>query len=111
MCLNAGWVRDFPDPQTILDPLFNGASIQAENNQNWSQLDVPAINRAMIRARTLTDPAARARAWGRIDRQVTAQAAVALTSWFKAPLVRSRDVEAVPNRNTGFWDLTYTSLR
>ena len=75
------------------------------------QLDVPAINAAMSRAEALTDPRARAGAWAAVDRQVTAQAPAILGTWNNQPIVRSKDVAAVPNPGIAGWDLASTSLR
>ncbi len=111
MCTGWGWVRDFPDGQTILDPTFNGEQIKPQGNSNVSQLNVPAINRAMAHAESLSDPAERARAWGEIDRQVTAQAPAIPGIWSNQPVVRSKDVAAVANPNLAGWDFTFTSLR
>ena len=60
-----GWARDFADGQTFLDATFNGDHITPVGNANVSQLNVPAINDAIDRASTLTDPAARADGVGR----------------------------------------------
>src|SRR5919197_3205624 len=53
ICPSVGWLKDFADPQTMLDPTFNGKNIIATNSSNWSQLDVPAINQAMDKAETI----------------------------------------------------------
>jgi peptide/nickel transport system substrate-binding protein len=111
VCPDASWYRDFADGQTILDPTFNGKNILTEGNSNISQLDVPAINTAMARARRVVDPAARARAWGAVDRMVTAQAAAVPLSWDRYPLVRSKDVRGVVAEHLALWDPTFTSLR
>jgi peptide/nickel transport system substrate-binding protein len=110
-CVGWGWLRDFPDAQTILDPTFNGKAIQAAGNSNVPQLNVPAINAAMARAEALTRPAARAEAWAAVDRQVTAQAPAILGTWTNQPIIRAKDVAAVPNANIVGWDLAFTSLR
>ena len=44
VCPNVGWIADFADGQTLLDPTFNGKHILKVNNSNWSQLDDPEIN-------------------------------------------------------------------
>lgn len=111
VCPNAGWYRDFADGETVLEPTFDGASILDQGNSNSSELDVPAINRAMAKARLIVDPAARAKAWGAIDRMVTAQAAAVPVSWDRYPLVRSKDVVGVINRYLALWDPAFTSLR
>ena len=110
-CVGWQWLRDFPDGQTMLDPTFNGRAIQRTFNTNAPQLDVPAINAAMSRAEALTDPRARAGAWAAVDRQVTAQAPAILGTWNNQPIVRSKDVAAVPNPAIAGWDLSFTSLR
>ena len=47
ICPNVGWFKDFADPQSMLDPTFNGNNILEQGNVNWPQLNVPAINQAM----------------------------------------------------------------
>ena len=37
ICPNVGWIRDWSDPQTLLDPTFAGYNIVATNNSNWSR--------------------------------------------------------------------------
>jgi peptide/nickel transport system substrate-binding protein len=111
VCPNVGWARDFADGQTFLDPTFNGAHIAPVGNANVSQLDVPEVNAAIERAKTLTDPAARAQAWGEVDRAIVAQAPAIPLVWDKVPMAASADVNAVPNENLGVWDFAFTSLR
>jgi peptide/nickel transport system substrate-binding protein len=111
VCPDASWTRDFADGQTMLDPTFNGESILETGNSNFSLLDDPAINRAMANARLIVNPAARARAWGEVDRMVTGQAAAVPVSWDLYPLVRSRNVVGVVARHIAQWDPTFTSLR
>ena len=104
------WLKDFPDPQPMLQPVFDGHAIKASNNSNYSQLDDPAINAAMAKAVYLRG-AARRQAWGRIDRMIVAQAAVVPLQWEVATLIRSKDVVGVPNVYFASWDLSYTSLK
>jgi peptide/nickel transport system substrate-binding protein len=110
-CPLFGWIRDFPDAQSVLEPLFHGRSIQPRGNTNLSQLNVPAINQAMDAARTLTDPTARAQAWGAIDREITATAPGVPLNWPRWANVRSRDVIAVANESLATWDLSFAALR
>src|SRR6202012_729292 len=81
VCPNVGWTRDFADGQTFLDPTFNGAHIAPVGNANVSQLDDSKINAAIDAAKTLTDPAARAKAWGNVDREITAAAPAIPLVW------------------------------
>src|SRR3954453_12683225 len=47
ICPNVGWLKDFSDAQTYLDPTFNGENILPQNNSNWSQLNDKALNAEM----------------------------------------------------------------
>jgi peptide/nickel transport system substrate-binding protein len=111
VCPNVGWFKDFQDAQTVLDPPFHGDNIQPTNNVNWSQLDVPEIDRLMDEAATVTDPAERARAWAEVNRKVTEAVPGIPYQWDIQNLVRSEDVAAVANRQLGMWDLSFTALR
>jgi peptide/nickel transport system substrate-binding protein len=109
VCPNVGLVADFSDGQTLLDAAFNGEHIAPVNNSNWSELDDPAINAAMERAKRLGPPAERAKAWAEIDRQVTAQAPAIPWLWDNTPVLQSRDVHGVPSRaNGGILDLNFS---
>jgi peptide/nickel transport system substrate-binding protein len=110
-CPTFGWIRDFPDAQSVLEPLFHGDNILPRHNNNLAQLNIPAINQAMDAARTLTDPTERARAWGAIDRRITATAAGVPLNWPRYANVRSPDVIATPNESLATWDISFTALR
>jgi peptide/nickel transport system substrate-binding protein len=111
ICPNVSWGKDFGDPQTILDPTFNGDNIIPQMNSNWPELDVPEINQAMDEAALLTDPKERAEAWARINRMITEQAPVVSWIWDKQPLLRSADVNGVASEFNSQWDLAWTSLK
>jgi peptide/nickel transport system substrate-binding protein len=111
ICPSVGWLKDFPDPETILDPTFNGKNIIPTNNSNWPQLDDPAINAAMAKAETLQDPAQRAEAWGKIDEQVTAAAPGVLWLWDTQPQLHSTNVNGVINKFNATWDFNFTSIK
>jgi peptide/nickel transport system substrate-binding protein len=111
ICPNVGFFKDFNDPQSLLDPVFNGNNILAQNNSNWSQLNVPAINDAMAKAAVLPAGAARDKAWGAIDKMVTEQAPAIPYLWDKIPQVEAADVRGVVNEYSTSWDLNFTSLK
>ena len=68
-CPNVGWIRDWADPQTLLDPTFAGYNIVPTNNSNWGQVNDPQINAAMRAAeKTVGDAGARAQAWANVDK-------------------------------------------
>jgi peptide/nickel transport system substrate-binding protein len=111
ICPSTGWLKDFADPQTMLDPTFNGKNIVPTNNSNWPQLNVPAINQAMDKAETVVGDDARAQAWADIDKQVMEQAAAITWQWDKPILVRSANVNGVLNKANAAWDLSSLSLK
>jgi peptide/nickel transport system substrate-binding protein len=110
VCPSVGWLKDFADPQSMLDPTFNGKNIVQTNNSNWPQLNDPAINAAMSKAEVLVDPAARAKAWAQIDKMVTGTAAAIPWYWDKPPLVKSPDVKAVVSKSNAAWDMSFSAL-
>jgi peptide/nickel transport system substrate-binding protein len=112
VCPNVGWYGDFADSQTILDPTFNGKNILPDGNSNWSQLDDPNVNAAMAKAKKLSDPAERAKAWANVDRMISALAPAIPTVWDKRPTIESANVAGVNALwNLGYYDLAYTSLK
>jgi peptide/nickel transport system substrate-binding protein len=110
VCPNVGWIKDFNDPQSILQVPFSGDSINPSNNSNWPQLNDPQINKAISDAVTITDEKQRAETWGKIDDQIMAQAPAVPWVWDNDVLVRSTDVNGVANLFNGEWDLAYTSI-
>jgi len=111
VCPSLGWARDFPDPQTVLDPPFNGANIRDTGNTNWAELDDPSLNRKIDRARTITDPRDRVDAWAEVNHDIVGLAPGIPYMWDYAPAVASADVRGVQNPYTTWWDLNYSSLR
>lgn len=111
ICPNVGWQKDFNDGQTILDPTFNGQNIVQENNSNWPQLNDPKINQAMDQAAQVVGVDARGDAWGKIDREVMAQAPAVPWVWDDQPNIRSKNVKGVINKSLAQWDLDFTSLQ
>jgi peptide/nickel transport system substrate-binding protein len=111
ICPNVSWGKDFADGQTILDPTFNGKNIVQQGNSNWPELNDPKINEAMDKAEVLTDPKARAEAWGKIDTMVTEAAPSVPWIWDKQALIRSKDVNGAVSEFNSMWDLSWTSLK
>jgi len=113
ICPNVGWVKDFNDGQAMIDVPFNGATISASptNNSNWPQLNNPTINSALAAAKLITDPAARAAAYGKIDDQITALAPAVVWDWDYEANVNSTNVLPVVNEFNGLADLAFTSIK
>jgi peptide/nickel transport system substrate-binding protein len=111
ICPSVGWLKDFADPQTMVDPVFNGKNIVPNGNVNWSLLNDKALNAKMDKAETIVGDAARAKAWADIDKDVMATGAAIPWMWDKPYLVRSANVNPVLNQANAAWDLSSISLK
>jgi peptide/nickel transport system substrate-binding protein len=111
VCPNVGWLKDFNDGQSMLDPTFSGDNVIPENNSNWPQLDVPEVTDAINEAKLIDDPAERAQAWGDADSLITAQAPAIPYIWDNQANIASADVAGVISVFNANWDLTFTSLK
>jgi peptide/nickel transport system substrate-binding protein len=110
ICPNLGWGKDFYDAQSMIDPVFNGKNIIPANNTNTSELNDPELNKQMDAASGIVDAAARAKAWGELDRAITEQAAVIPWLWDNQVNLRSSDVKGVVNEYNSAYDLNFTSI-
>jgi peptide/nickel transport system substrate-binding protein len=111
VCPNVGWLKDFNDGQSMLDPTFNGANVVPENNSNWPQLNVPEVNQAIDKAKLIDDQAERNQAWADADTKINEQAPAVPWVWDNQANIASADVAGVINKFNANWDLTYTSLK
>ena len=111
VCPSVGWLKDFADPETLLDPVFNGKNILDEGNSNFALLDNPEINKAIDDAEVVNDPAERNKAWGEVDKAITAEAPSVPWLWDKQPLLQAKDVAGVINQANAAWDLNFTSIK
>jgi peptide/nickel transport system substrate-binding protein len=111
ICPNVGWLKDFSDAQTFLDPTFNGENILQTGNSNWSQLNDKALNAEMDKAKLITDPTERAKAWGEIDKKLTELAPAVNWVWDKQPEIASSNVNGVIAQDNAQYDLSFTSLK
>ena len=111
VCPSFGWAQDFNDPQTVIDPIFNGDLILDASNVNWPELDDPKVNAAIERAKRTVDPAERAQAWADANRIIVGLAAAIPYMWDYQPVVASPNVRGVQNGYTLTWDWNFTSLR
>jgi peptide/nickel transport system substrate-binding protein len=112
ICPNVGWLPDFHEPQTILDPTFNGKNIVPVNNSNWPQLKSPAIDKQMDAAESIVNPSQRYAAWGKIDDEVTKTAAAVPWLWEKFPSLYSTHVSHASELwNGGSPDVTFMAVK
>ena len=111
VCPSVGWALDFADPQTMLDPTFNGNNILESGNSNWPELDVREVNRAIEDAKLVTDPDERAQAWADVNRLIVEQAPAIPYMWDYQTIVVSPNVRAVQSGYSTVLDFSFTSLR
>lgn len=111
VCANFGWLPDFFDPYAMIDVNFNGEAIVPVNGNNPSLFDDKAINAAMDKASTITDDAARAKAWGDIDKSLVDQAAAVPWFWDKTASIAAANVDNVIAKWNAETDLSYVSIK
>lgn len=110
VCPSVGWLKDFNDAQSMLQPTFSGDQIQDSNNVNFPLLDDPEVNAAIDEATLIADEDDRAEAWGEIDTMITELAPAVPYVWDNQVNIQSADVSGVINLFNANWDLSYTSL-
>jgi peptide/nickel transport system substrate-binding protein len=110
VCPTVGWFKDFTDPESMLEPTFDGKAIKPAGNVNWSQLDDPEINEAMAKAALLQGDE-RNQAWADVNKQVTAQAPGIPYIWDSSFQLESPDVNGVMSVYSTTWDLSFSSLK
>jgi peptide/nickel transport system substrate-binding protein len=112
ICPNVGWLADFHEPQTILDPTFNGQNIVSTNNSNWPLLNDPRINALMREAELELNPQRRYTMWGRIDQLITKTAAAIPWLWETYPtLYSTRVTHASELWNEGDPDVSFVQVK
>jgi peptide/nickel transport system substrate-binding protein len=124
-CPNVGWIRDWADPQTLLDPTFAGYNNVTSNNSNWGQVswqDAPwgphpggattPLDMAMKAAEATVGDSARAAAWAKVDQMLVDQAVAVPWVFDKQANIESKDVRGINDLwNIGSWDYGWTSLK
>jgi peptide/nickel transport system substrate-binding protein len=111
ICPTLGWGKDFFDSQSMLDPVLNGKNIIPAGNTNTAQANDPQLNAAMDKAATLTDVAARAKAYAAIDKTATGEAFYIPWLWDNQIDFASKNVNGVRNKFNSSWDFTASSLK
>lgn len=112
ICPNVGWLADFHEPQTLLDPTFNGKNIIPTGNSNWPQLNDPKINAQMAKAEVELNAEKRYSDWATIDQEITKSAAAIPWIWEQSPtLYSSRVTHASELWNGGEPDVSFMSVK
>jgi len=74
MGVSMGWCSDYPDPYDWINILLYGGAIQAENNNNYSYMNLPSWNKKMEKAARLVGPK-RLTVYGNLDLSIMKQVA------------------------------------
>ena len=74
MGVSMGWCSDYPDPYDWVNILLYGPAIQAENNVNYSYMNIAKWNKRMERASALVGPS-RLKTYGELDLSIMRQVA------------------------------------
>jgi peptide/nickel transport system substrate-binding protein len=111
ICPNVGWFKDFQDPESMLEPTFDGKAIKPAGNVNWSQLNVPEINAAMAKAALLPIGGERNKAWADINKQIVSQAPGIPYVWDDSFQTMSKNLNGVMNGYYTTWDLSFSSVK
>ena len=111
VCGGSGWFKDFQDPQSMLEPTFKGSNInKGGNNNNLAQLNDPKIDAAMDKASVLQGEE-RLKAYGEIDKMITADAPAVPFDWDKTTILWSKNVNGVINDYFTTADFSFMSLK
>ena len=111
ICPNVGFFKDFVDPESFINPTFNGEAILPANNTNWPQLNDKALNKEIDDAAILPPGADRNKTFAAIDNKITLMAPAVPWLWDKTPLIESKDVQGVADNYSTVWHLSFTSLK
>ena len=111
VCPSVGWSLDFADPQTMLDPTFNGENIIPSQNSNWPEVDDPQLNDEIDAAKLVTEPAERAQAWADVNHSIMERALSIPYMWDYQSVVISPNMRGVQSGYSTTWDWNFTSVR
>jgi peptide/nickel transport system substrate-binding protein len=127
-CPNVGWIRDWSDPQTLIDPTFAGYNIVDTNNSNWPMVSyqdwlkanggtytsgpLTPLDQQMKAAEKTVGDANRAQAWAKLDNTLVSQAVAVPWYFTKQPAIESKDVRGIVQLwNQATFDYDFTSLK
>jgi peptide/nickel transport system substrate-binding protein len=112
ICPNLGWGPDFFSAQSMIAPLFAGENLVASGNVNTAEVNDPALNAKIDKAKQVTDPAAAAKAWADLDKDVTNQAYFIPWLWDNNIGLESKNMKGVSSKfNSGAFDFAFSSLK
>ena len=112
VCPSVGWAQDFADPQTMLDPTFNGENIiPTRATRTGPSSTSRRSTRRSTTPKLVTEPAERAQAWADVNKMIMEQAPSIPYMWDYQAVVASPNVRGVQNGYSTTWDWNFTSIR
>jgi peptide/nickel transport system substrate-binding protein len=101
----AAWCQDYPSPVTFLEPLMYGPNIIQQGNTNYSEIDDPELNKAILESTEVPlDSDEAVSSWEDTNKLATEKAAWVPLRWYL-----DRDLGST-NLVNGYWHQQYTSL-
>jgi peptide/nickel transport system substrate-binding protein len=105
----AAWGADWPQPSTVIPPLFDGRQIVPEGNQNFAQLNDPTINAGMDAAAKIPAGTAADDAWAALDLKVQQTGAIIPLRYERALFLRGSKVTGA-RLNAQFSDISLLNV-
>jgi peptide/nickel transport system substrate-binding protein len=106
------WGADFPSEYGFFRPIVDGRCIRAQGNQNYAELNDPAINSLIDATQATTDSVQKAQLWHQVEQKVTESATLLpfvhdRSLWYRNPRLTSVGVLQA----LGVYDLARVGVR
>jgi peptide/nickel transport system substrate-binding protein len=111
LCPNLGWIKDYADAGTVINPIWNKSNIVPAGNVAFSQYQDEGLHKQIVAATLLPSGANRIQAWADLDKKITGLVLGVPWLWDKYPVVASPNVTQVNQLwNEGSLDVSFSSL-
>ena len=105
VCPNVGWIKDFRDPQSMLDVTFYGDEHRSPRTTPTGLSSTTRRSTRRSRRPAGRDPEERAEAWGEVDTPGHRRPRRSRGSGTTRPMIQSANVAGVINLFNASWDL------
>jgi peptide/nickel transport system substrate-binding protein len=112
LCPNLGWIKDYADAGTIINPLWNPANIVPAGNVNFEQYKGSNLGPEIDAASKMPSGQERIDAWAALDKKITGLVLGVPYLWDNTPNVSSANVDQVNQAwNAGQFSADWSSLK
>lgn len=112
ICPNLGWIKDYADAGTIINPLWNPKNIVPAGNVNFEQYKGSNLGGDIEAAAAKPSGDARVKAWAELDKKITGLVLGVPYIWDNTPNVSSRNVIQINQAwNAGQFSADWSSLK